>query len=281
MPGIRLRSLDEALEPLTLPPAEMCDIGRESAETCLAMAHGRPTVLLLGNSQMLLGSNGLASFVDGRGALALRLAAGQCGAFLGVGMLNGLDVRAECIRSRQHGTAELSRDVVKPEMAILYTLWPGYGPDVPFAPAGSRAALRRPAPRLRRCLARDAATAPPLRHRAHAVIGPTPIFARPVPDCLHRAAEQGKDWLSECGITRARFEERTAAARDQIIEAIAGLDGVRLVDPAEDFCDAGHCYPYADGKPLFTDIHHPADGAMLRIVQRHSGDFDWLLGGQR
>jgi peptidoglycan/LPS O-acetylase OafA/YrhL len=272
--------------PLALPQSEICDLA-VTPGGCPAMAKGRPTALLLGDSQMMFASNGLGNFIEGRGALTLLSASPGCAAFLATSLFlkNGRP-HTPCNQSRAKAIDDLTGGALKPRIAVLYSLWQRYGDNgesVRIGPPGSLQPSGDQSKAFVKALSRTIAQLRSLGVTRILVIGPTPIFPRVVPSCLYRADRRQLDLAAACGLDRSAPDEASRArARARIERAVSGAADVRYVDPTDDFCEGGRCLPSADdGRALFVDQNHPGDDAIRRIIERHRSDFDWLADGLR
>ncbi len=86
------------------------------------------------------------------------------------------------------------------------------------------------------------------------VVEPFPQGPEADPLGLYQKAFFDHD-LSAPPIDQARFLDRTAFARQQIVRA-AQAAGVRLVDPVASLCPAGYCPVTAQGRALYKDDTH-------------------------
>jgi hypothetical protein len=188
----------------------------------------------------------------------------------------------DCRAMKANGLPLLADRTIAPSYAILFSRWPLYGSGKRQyalgigdgdSPAADQDGL------FTAELRKTIALLQSYGIERVMVIGPTPFFPRPTPDCLYLADRYGMNRADTCGVDRASADAYRASAVARIDAAISGIEGVRYVDPFADFCDAGHCLPFADDTIFYIDTNHLSDAGMDRIIAGHTADFGWLVGG--
>jgi hypothetical protein len=267
-------------KPISVGKGRSCNLMTRTAEDCLAMAHGRPVGLLIGDSQMLFATNALALDAEANGIFAMSATSPGCGAFLQTRLFIGdADADAQCANGRENVSHALSNGAIKPTYAVLYSLWHRYGLGATLGLPYSEKPEADQTAAFIASLKRTVAELHSFGVQRVLIIGPTPIFPHFVPSCLYRADHFGRDRATECGILRTAPDELLRHEGIQkIVRAIAGVDGVRFVEPTDDFCDALRCLPYSGNEVFFVDTNHPGDTAMNRMMSKHRADFDWVVG---
>jgi len=110
------------------------------------------------------------------------------------------------------------------------------------------------------------------------VIAPVPEFRHMAPQCIIRSDHYGADRDARCSVTRASVEARREKAVAWLREGMTGAEGVRLIDPINDFCDKDMCRPYFGDTVLYFDTNHVSDAGARRIYQAHQPAFRWAFG---
>jgi hypothetical protein len=268
--------------PKQAPKTEFCDLKSTPVEECVRMAAGRPIGLLIGDSHAWAGRNRIASLAETSGSFLASAFSGGCMtvAWTTVFMPDKA-MSAECAQLRQNVQKSLSRDAIRPDYAILYARWPIYGDykmdyQLGAADAVSPASDQKEA--FVNALREALAELKSVGVKRILIIGPTPFFPRPVPNCLYLADRYGRDRARTCGVQRAAAYEETDAALARIKVAMAGMAEVRYLDAFNAFCDAERCVPYIADQVLFIDSNHLSDAGMDRIIASNEAEFDWVMG---
>jgi peptidoglycan/LPS O-acetylase OafA/YrhL len=267
--------------PALLPAAPFCDLRSDKPEHCIARAAGKRIALVVGDSQAMAAHNGLARFTDANGAFTVMSASGGCPPMIGLNAFAEDEERsADCAQLRKRVLALLGERRIKPDYAILFGRWALYGADDDYllGPLGAD----RPAPDQAGIFAagmrQTIADLKALGVRRMLVIGPTPLFPRPAPNCLYLADRYGLDRGGTCGTERPRAEAEARVARERLAAALAGIEEVRYVDPFDIFCNTERCLPFVDDTILFRDTNHLTDLGTQRIIDAYRADFGWLMG---
>jgi peptidoglycan/LPS O-acetylase OafA/YrhL len=276
-------SLPPMLKPERFQHVRTCNFVKAHAEErCNAIAAGRPLGLLIGDSHAGSAIRGLAMFASQRGAaLALVEAPGCAPMFEMKAFLPDTGMAERCARLKSEGLPLLAQGKVRPDYAVIFARWPLYtdtpgyalgplGSDRPFddQPAAFVTGLRQTIADLRSWGVQRIL-----------VIGPTPRFDRIPASCLFLADRRGIDRAGACGVPRSQADKERRQAVVRLSAALAGVEGVRSIDPFDDFCDAERCLPYGDQSILFVDTNHLSDAGAQRLTERHAAEFDWLVRG--
>lgn len=76
----------------------------------------------------------------------------------------------------------------------------------------------------------------------------------------------------DCEVTRAQYDADAARARRVLKAIAAGRDNVRIVDPADFFCDQVRCPVSRDGYSLFWDDDHVSSTAARAFADTYLAD---------
>jgi peptidoglycan/LPS O-acetylase OafA/YrhL len=279
----------DVIPPRYLPEATanepVCDLQATSSATdCLKLAAGRPFGLLVGDSMLLLPRDAAVRAIQARNGFTLSSVAPACSAMLGVEIF-GLDPlwRKNCAVTRANTASvlrQLKQSGASPRYALLFADWPAYyrgrldgglGVLCSAVPAAEAHAFFVSALRNTIRALQEAGVDRTL------VIGPTPVFGRPTPTCLTLADRYGIDHDAACALKRTEFDVQRETTMALLLEALAGLSGVRLLDPGDVFCDTELCRSWVGDDVLLTDRAHLGNAGLQRIVEAHAEDFAWLL----
>lgn len=270
------------LVPYSSPTNEVCQIGQvPTVEDCLKLTGGRRPGLLIGDSQAQAVLGRLAGLASRKGSAIVGWASNGCVAIIGVRVfMFDKQMEADCMALAGAAQKLLSAGI-RPDYAILYSRWPLYATGAASFALGAADAAEA-APDQEAAFV-DGLRATILRLRVLGVrrilvIGPTPLFSRPAPRCLYLARKYSAGGEQQCGVSRADHEALGREAVHRIELGLAGLDGVRYVDPTDDFCNEQVCLPYLGDDILFVDTNHLSDAGTDRIIAGHRADFDWVIG---
>jgi peptidoglycan/LPS O-acetylase OafA/YrhL len=270
--------------PAVAPAVPFCDLGGAgSGQACNSLAAGRQIALLIGDSHAVSLRNGLATFAAGNGTVVASLASGGCISLVGVKVITS-DARmwGDCENARANALRVLGDGSMKPSQAVLFSRWPIYGKgNYSLAPAGASQPAEDQGALFVEELRTTIVYVRSLGVQRIVVVGPLPLFPRPVPNCLFLAARYHLDRAQTCGVTSAVADAARQASAKRILAAIDGFADVRYVDPFGDFCDASRCLPYSSDSILFTDTNHLSDAGAARMIAGHQVDFHWLAAGNQ
>jgi peptidoglycan/LPS O-acetylase OafA/YrhL len=270
------------LMPPSIPTNPVCQFRLfPTVEDCLELTHGRRLGLLIGDSQAQAALGRLAGFASGKGSAIVSWASNGCVAITGIRVfMFDKKMEADCMAVTKAAAALLAGGI-KPEYAILYSRWPLYGTGAGSFALGAADATEPAADQEAAFVDGLRATILGLRSlgaRRILVLGPTPLFSRPAPRCLYLARKYSAAGEQACGVSRADHEALGREAVRRIRLGLAGLDGVRYVDPTDDFCNDQVCLPYFGDDVLFVDTNHLSDAGADRLIAGHRADFEWVIG---
>jgi len=223
---------------------------------------------------------GFNLFASRHGGVLALLSAPACAPMLETKVFAESDMMALCERLKSDGLAPLRQGKIRPDFAVLYARWPIYTKRDGY-PLGPLASDRPAADQAAAFVTGVRQTIAELKSwgvRRILVIGPTPLFERVPADCVYLADRNGLDRAAVCGVPRASARIDADPAAALLGEAIAGLDGVRTIDPFDAFCNAERCVPYAGDSILFIDTNHLSDSGALLLAERHAAEFEWTIG---
>ena len=262
--------------PVSKGKGRSCDLMTATAEDCLAMANGRSLGLLIGDSQMMYATNALALDAEAV-AFVVSATSPGCGAFLQTRLFQGdANADARCERTRKRVSCTVERnyqarlcnsifvvaEVWTRRHARLARLW------------DSRQQIRpRPSSRASAEPSRNSVPwcTTDIDHRPDADLSALcsrlPFPRRPLQP---RSGNGLRPFAGRSG----RHATTSGSAADYSWHV--GIDGVRFVDPTDNFCDALRCLPYSVNDVFFVDLHHPGDTAINKIMSTHPADFDWV-----
>lgn len=114
-----------------------------------------------------------------------------------------------------------------------------------------------------------------LRAAGHPVVllQPVPEIARDVGFLVRRDARvRGGDGTGRTGlhlpaVPLGYYEARSGEVRRRLAEFAAGDAGIRLLDPAEVFCDVASCYAMLGDASLYFDDDHPSVAGAAAILR--------------
>lgn len=105
------------------------------------------------------------------------------------------------------------------------------------------------------------------------IVAPVPELYFNGPQCLYRHS------AAACTAPRAKVADRRRAAMAAITTARTDLDGVRVWDPIDEFCDDRLCYAQRDGLVMYSDHNHIAPRKAATLQPILASHISWL-GGQ-
>jgi peptidoglycan/LPS O-acetylase OafA/YrhL len=108
------------------------------------------------------------------------------------------------------------------------------------------------------------------------IVGPLPEFPWYSPYCVMRAIRVGTDG---CKIPRTTVDARRERTMAALRRAIAGTEGVRLIDPIDLFCTETACRPNEGRTLYFFDLSHLSPAGAERLYNTYENDFLWALTG--
>ncbi|MBV8838714.1 MAG: hypothetical protein JO000_19440, partial [Alphaproteobacteria bacterium] len=107
------------------------------------------------------------------------------------------------------------------------------------------------------------------------LIGQIPEFPLDPPTCVARALRLGR---GSCAITRSAADARSDSTMEMMRELAGKTANVRLIDPAEVFCNATTCAPNDGRMLLYADPAHLSPAGIDRLYQHFRADFEWAFG---
>ena len=232
-----------------------CFVGDQSAPS--------PRFALWGDSHAATVSPVIARLATEAGVKGYNVGRGGCPPLL------GLEKESSVFRRCLAGPREIERIIANPDVTEIVFIgrWGLYAEGVP----SQNEAATRP----RRFVERDdaanrAAFARVLRATVEKVraagkrvviVGPVPEFDVNVPAAFIKGAMRGK--RDDIVMARTDFDERQRGVLPVLAE-LSRMDGVRVVYPHEQLCDANVCRATAGGRALYVDDDHLSpDGARL------------------
>lgn len=100
------------------------------------------------------------------------------------------------------------------------------------------------------------------------------------PACLLKAGIAGQNRDDLCALKQAQLEDQISPVMDWIVRAVAGLDDIRVIEPASALCDGKLCRPYSeDGYSLYSDDDHLNSLGAEKVWRHFSRELDWLING--
>jgi hypothetical protein len=221
---------------------------------------------LWGDSHAAAISPSVARLASDNGLKGYNVGRGGCPPFFG--LENEASVFRRCIA----GPREMDRILADPgvDLVVLVGRWGLYAEGV--------ASLNEAGTRPRRFVAGDdeanraafarvlTATVEKIRAAGKRVviIGPVPEFELNVPAAFIKAAMRGE--RADIVMPRAEFEQRLRGVLP-VLAALAQMEGVRVVYPHEQLCDASVCRATAGGRALYVDDDHLSPAGALKIEQ--------------
>ncbi|MGU3496634.1 acyltransferase family protein [Xanthobacteraceae bacterium A53D] len=203
----------------------------------------RPLAILWGDSHAAHLRAGLQPLFAARGYGLGQITASGCPPLPGV----AIPIRPHCQAFNEQAIAEILR--LKPDLLVIAALWM---PDPAWLEA------------LGGVLSRLEAAGIPV-----VVLGPGPVFKRPVPLTLADRLRAGD------ADTASRDEMMTAAVESEdasLAGLVAGYRGARYVSVLDRVCPAGQCALAEDGTPLFFDNAHLTKRGSAMFARNLIGD---------
>lgn len=252
---------------------ERCHFGLPSrvealkSADCHSRPDGDPTVAVWGDSHALAWQPFAWRLAETRGAVASSLTMDSCPP-----VLEYTGTRADfprygenCARFNRLAIEELGSGRYR--TVVIASRWVSFFPplvdgDEPPPPrAGDRP---MPTDRLVQSLG-DALDQ--LSHVPEVLLMAPPSEIRhAAPLCIASGRER------DCEVTRAQYDAYAARARDVLRSIAAGRDNVRIVDPADFFCDEVRCPVSRDGYSLFWDDDHVSSTAARAFADIYLAD---------
>lgn len=263
----------------------LCDLSLvEDGAECAERAAGRPMTLAIGDSVLLVPRDALADAASDHGGFLVMASAPACAALLAAEIFPYDPALRPPCKSLHTKLPELLSQMgdagSSPRAAILYSSWQSYlSPTIRTLGEPGSDVVAADQPKLFVNGLRG--TIDFLRAAGVErilIVGPTPLFRRPVPNCLALADRIGADRTLACGVRRADYDQETGPASKLITEAVAAAEGIRVIWPTDQFCDADWCRPWLDDAVFWMDRSHLSDAGLERIIAAHSKDVDWLFG---
>ncbi|MDP2355430.1 MAG: acyltransferase family protein [Beijerinckiaceae bacterium] len=257
----------------------LCGFGKEGRqrerEDCFIgdQAASAPRFVLWGDSHAAAVGPMIAKLATDSGVKGYNVGRGGCPP------LFGLEKESSVFRRCLAGARDMDRVLADPnvEQVILVGRWGLYAEGV--------ASLNEAATRPRRFVARDdeanrAAFARVLtgsveRIRAAGkrvvLVGPVPEFELNVPAAFIKGAMRGAG--GDITMARATFDERQRGVMPTLAK-LSQMEGVRVVYPHLQLCDALVCRATAGGKALYVDDDHLSPAGALLIEQTLRSSLD-------
>lgn len=272
-------SLSGTMLPKRPGSAGPCDLRvRKSIKPCLDKFPAAPMGVLIGDSEAAAATRAMVSFTSKRSVGLAALASGGCISLMTAEMRIPDTARATHCRSNRENAKRLLPEL-HAEYAILYSYWNLYADPKShyyFVANGKKEEDQRSA-----FIREFRATVDYLESvgiQRMLVIGPTPTFPRPAPECVLRSTHYDQQPDEKCSLAREKHVEDSRRAIEWLNASVADSQSIRLIDPSDAFCDADFCRPYTKTHVLFNDMNHISDAGIKTIIQKHRSDFDWVLG---
>jgi peptidoglycan/LPS O-acetylase OafA/YrhL len=109
------------------------------------------------------------------------------------------------------------------------------------------------------------------------VVGPLPEYPWQPPYCAKRSILIGVD---KCTIARAKVDARRTRTMVIFRRVIAGVEGIRLIDPINLFCTESKCRPNKGRLLYFRDVTHLSPAGIELLYKTYEKDFQWALTGE-
>lgn len=193
-----------------------------------------------------------------------------------------------CHQVKERGMRFIFERQVAPEFAIIYSRWNNATPwlDEQGRPgeqlrliADSKTGQREPQEEVFKRSFRK--TVQRLQHagvKRILVILSTPEFPRDIPACVRRSDRYGYDRDRFCSVSQRAVDNRNYYSDPWLRDSVAGLKGIRVIDPSPVFCDGRTCRGFGPDEVFYRDAGHINNRGMNKIVERYQNDFDWVVG---
>ncbi|MDB5563334.1 MAG: hypothetical protein JWN11_2752 [Hyphomicrobiales bacterium] len=252
---------------------------------CLALVGKRRLGLLLGDSHAMAAYEALAAHATASNSALATLTIPNCAPILGVTSFEIREEHADCTAGHKTGLAVIAGQNLPLKYAVLYARWNLYAGNEPLIDQHDRELLalsgaKEPAPDQRSLfIAQLRKTVLTLRQHGIdkiLVVAPTPEFEEDANDCVLRANKMHLGSDATCSLPRAIVDQGRKPALDWLSAALAGIEGVRLIDPLPVFCDADRCSASDQMAPQYRDKNHLNRAAEERLLAHFSADFAWV-----
>jgi peptidoglycan/LPS O-acetylase OafA/YrhL len=252
---------------------------------CLALAGSRPMGLLIGDSHGMAAYMALSGYATANGSHLATLTIPDCAPMLGVTTFELQREHKECTAGHRTATDVIAGNLLPIRYVVVYARWNLYAGDQPIVdkhnpellgPLGATAPAADQRSLFVSELRRTIGTLQQHGVGKILVVAPTPEFGQDANDCVLRANKMQLGSDATCAVPRADVDRLRQSAVDQLTTALAGLDGVRLIDPLPLFCDANRCSASHMNAPQFRDNNHLNGAAEERLIAGFTEDFAWL-----
>lgn len=184
-----------------------------------------------------------------------------------------------CQRDKKEALDLVRNGTISPDFALIASYWDNY-------PALSKRGEERPADDQHGLFVQYlVATLKDLRKAGVErilVVGPVPVMPTENPAaCVLRSLRYDMLDQHRCSISAEANDRQNQESMSRLREAVAQVDGVRLIDPTPVFCDTRYCPPYRDGTLLYRDDDHISDTGAALLYAHFRSDFKWLMDGSR
>ncbi|MDH6229599.1 peptidoglycan/LPS O-acetylase OafA/YrhL [Mesorhizobium soli] len=211
---------------------------------CVEYLARAPYGLLLGDSHAETGYPTINEIAQESGSRLAIVVEQGCPPLLGVGVRSPID-RSNCTERAKSAVEDVARQTGRtPSFVVLKSLW--------LANKEGRSTI------IKTGLGNTITWLKALGVSRIVVVGPTPVFSRPIALCLLREGDG-------CGLSRTEFETQRADEIAGVYSLMSQHPDVRFIDPTEVLCRQD-CEPSKNGLPLYYDLHHlTADGERLLV----------------
>lgn len=263
-----------------------CQIGvMTDDEACRNYIAGRKLVLIFGDSHAGVSIGSIeAAFPETAFAT---LAYPNCPSMFDVSVVGFSAVSdAACVEAKSRGLNWMEGSI-KPESAILISLWRMYGKWTGEPIAGefgrflAEVGAVSPAPSqsdfYRRKLTKTIEKLLGLGVKRIGIVAPVAEMPRVSPDCVARALKFGFDVDQLCSVTLTSAQSRRAGAMEVLNAVAAQFPEVRIIDPFPVACDDIWCRPYKLSTMLYLDWNHLLPPGVRGVISTNQETFDWLV----
>ena len=222
-----------------------------------------PQFALVGDSHARVAGGPLSAVAARRGL------SGRFFGRLGCAPVAGMDFEKPCADHVEQAVAWIEQEDIRRVILVARWALPLTGHDYGNAPArlhplelnGRAVPETERAEAIRSGLS---ALLDRLAGREVVIVASTPEVRFDVPNTVANALRLGR--AVPLGPSRREFEERQRAVRTVLAQAVAGRANVRVLDPADLFCDTDRCALLgADGLPLYADADHLTRAGARRL----------------
>ncbi|POF94339.1 acyltransferase family protein [Pseudomonas putida] len=274
------RSFTEAQVPKSASNAGGCNLHTaDGPSKCLSLSSGKEIGLLIGDSHADAAYRGIALHAAGHQSVLATLSSGGCAAIFNVHINNpDIAMRERCENGRKNAIGMIKS--LSPKYAVLFSSWSIYSGSGYYS-LGEEGGTERFSDARSGFVSKLSNTLDYLKDQGVErvlIVGPVPIFKASAPNCVLRSLHYGINPDRHCAVSRSSVDDSRKVVVSWIKEAVGGHEGVRFVDPIDDFCDQITCRSYGDEGVLYTDTNHVSDAGLERIYKGGLEDFEWLLG---